>query len=50
MQYFITLTGTFSIARLTLNTAGVQPQCVAADGQIVVRVVDGDGNVTPARA
>jgi len=50
MQYLTTLTATLGTTLLALNAAWVQPQCVAADGRIVVRVVDGDGNVTPVRA
>lgn len=50
MQPVATLTGALSALLLTLNTAGVQPQCVGADGRVVIRVVDEDGKVTPARA
>jgi len=38
------------IVWLALHAAAVPPPCAAADGRIVVRVVDGDGKVTPARA
>lgn len=50
MQHSITLTRTIGTALLALIAAS-EPSCsVAADGRIVIRVVDGDDQLMPARA
>lgn len=50
MRHLITLTGALGIALLVFSAHSGQLSCVAAEGRIVVRVEDGEGNVTPARA